>query len=761
MEGRHPIRVRRRYEARGLVQGVGFRPFVYCLATELGLGGRVLNHSSGACVEVEGPPELLDRFAARLTAELPVPGRIDSLDSAELAATGQREFGIEASETQAGEVALVLADLATCDACRAELLDPADRRFGYAFTNCTHCGPRFTIIRDVPYDRAATTMAGFALCPDCRREYDDPRDRRFHAQPNACPKCGPALRWCGADGEAVNEPDPIAAAARMLLAGQIVAVKGLGGYHLACDAADDAAVLRLRERKRRDARPLAVMVLDLAAARDLAEVSDHEAELLASPAAPIVLCRRLPGAPLAPSLAPGLDTVGLMLAYTPLHLLLLGAVGRPLVMTSGNLSDEPIATSDDDALRRLGPIADGFLLHNRPIERRCDDSVLRLVGGRATVLRRSRGEAPKPILLRRSGGPVVLAVGGHQKNTFCLARGHEAFMSHHVGDLENDLALSAFETGIADYERLFGLRPEVIAHDLHPDYLATQYALDRAVSDGLETVGIQHHHAHIASCLADRGRDGPVIGLGFDGTGWGPDGTVWGGEVLVADLSDYRRVGRLRPFAMPGGEVAVRQGWRLAMALAYDADVFLDPSWLEEEPQRIAFVGEMLEGEVRCPRTSSLGRLFDGFSALLGLRTTSRYEGEAAVRLEGAAADEPSGALPFEIGPAGELHELDWRAAVGAAIDQRARGTYPEVIARRFHEGLAEGFAALCARVRRQTGLATVALSGGCFQNVLLSELLSTMLARRGFEILSHHRVPANDGGLSLGQSAIARERSG
>ncbi|MBI5832878.1 MAG: carbamoyltransferase HypF [Armatimonadetes bacterium] len=722
--------------ARGLVQGVGFRPFVHRLAGELGLAGLVRNDLLGARIEVEGTLPRLAAFVARLRAELPAPGYIERLDQELLPATGEPGFVIGASCAGGLAEAWVLPDLATCPECRRELFDPADRRLGYPFLNCTHCGPRFSIVRDLPYDRANTTMAGFALCPDCQREYDDPADRRFHAQPTACAVCGPRLASALDDATA------------RLHAGQIVAVKGLGGYHLAVDARNDDAIRRLRDRKHREAKPLAVMVAGLDEARGIAAVSAAEAELLTSPAAPIVLLSPRADNGLAPSVAPGQTTLGVMLAYTPLHHLLLAAMAGPLVMTSGNLTDEPIAYVDAEVRTRLDGVADAILSHNRPIERRCDDSVVRVWRGRLLPYRRSRGYAPVPLALDDHGEATVLAVGSHQKNTFCLTRGGEAFLSHHIGDLENDLALAAFETGIADFERLFRLQPTVLAHDLHPDYWATRYALERAVREGQVLVGVQHHHAHLAACLADNGRHDRLLGVCFDGTGWGPDGSVWGGEILLGDRRDYRRVGRLRPFVLPGGESAVRQGWRVAVALAAQAGVSLDAARLGVEPERFDAVAAMVASGFACLPTSSAGRLFDAAAALAGVGSVSRYEGEAAILLEGACRA-GGDVAPFDV----SADEIDWRPAV----DWLWRRSGPAAGA--FHRGLAEATARLCERLREQHSVAVVALSGGCMQNVTLLSELADRLHNRGFEVLTHRRVPPNDGGLSLGQAAVARAR--
>jgi len=771
--------VRQRWSLSGLVQGVGFRPFVHRLATALELAGEVWNHPGGVCFEIEGRAAALAEFAQRFDAELPAPARVDHRLVTTIAACAATGFTIRAS-AEGGQPGAVLPDLAICDACRRELLDPADRRHGYPFLNCTHCGPRFTILRDLPYDRSRTTMAGFGLCDDCAAEYADPGDRRFHAQPTACAVCGPQLallvpeKRCQEPFSGWGEPSldsarpgqkevpdtfsPLAEAVARLRRGEVLAVKGLGGYHLACDAADEAAVARLRERKHREARPLAVMVLDLAAARALGQVGEPEAALLQSPAAPVVLLDRQPEAPLAPSIAPGLPTVGVMLAYTPLHVLLLQQFGGPLVMTSGNLSDEPIAHLDDDARQRLGELADAMLVHNRPIERRCDDSVMMLWQGEPLPVRRSRGYAPAPLRCGPAAHPVVLAVGAHQKNTFCFLRGGEALLSHHIGDLENAAALESFETGIADFRRLFELTPAVVAHDAHPDYLATRYAIELAERDGLATVEVQHHHAHIAACLADNEVDGPVIGLAFDGTGLGPDGTIWGGEVLLADRADYRRVGALRPFRLAGGEAAVKEGWRVACDLAAQADVAYVAA---AAGQRQAFVSQMLAHGVRCLETTSAGRLFDGFSALLGIRELSRYEGEGAVALEGVADRDEAGALPFDVVSAPAGLEIDWRPAVVAVLQRLDDGVSVGVLAAQFHRGLAAAAVGLAASIADETGVRTVALSGGCFMNRLLSQRVAEGLNAVGLTMLRHRRVPPNDGGLCLGQAVVAAARLG
>ena len=761
-------RERQRLTVRGIVQGVGFRPFVYGLALRLGLAGFVRNDSAGVTIEVEGEPAALERFALALQAEAPPLARIDRLERCVLPAQGETGFAILASGLQAARRTLIAPDSATCADCLRELHDPADRRFRYPFINCTNCGPRFTIVLDIPYDRERTTMRGFPLCSQCRAEYENPLDRRFHAQPNACPVCGPQLSWEPLAGtwSAAGEP-PLEAAATALAIGAIVAVKGLGGYHLACDAWNAAAVERLRQRKQREARPFALMVTDLAAARALCLVSEPEAALLGSPRRPIVLLERLPGVALAPAVAPGHRTLGLMLPYTPLHSLLLEAVGarspagRPvvLVLTSGNLSDEPIAYLDEEARTRLAPIADGLLSHNRPIHMRCDDSVTRVVAGGEQPLRRSRGYAPEPLRLALAAPRPILAVGGHQKNTFCLYREHEAVLSHHIGDLENLETLRSFREGVAHFQRLFDIAPEVVAYDLHPEYLASKEALAAPLA---LKIGVQHHHAHIASVLAEHGHAGPVIGVAADGTGYGEDGAIWGGEILVVTLADYQRVGHLAYVPLPGGEAAVRQPWR--MALAYLLQTF-GPAFARLElpfvrgldAVRMRVLLQMIARGVNCPPTSSMGRLFDAAAALLGLHSEASYEGQAAIALEQVATpvEHP---YPFAL-TAGQPFQLDFCPTFRAMVDDLRNGLATDQIAGRVHATVAHGLAAACRLVREQHGLATVALSGGVFQNRLLLEQLLALLAADGFELLLNRHVPPNDGGLALGQAAVAAAR--
>ncbi|HEY1616881.1 MAG TPA: carbamoyltransferase HypF [Streptosporangiaceae bacterium] len=758
-------RVRAGVRVEGIVQGVGFRPFVYSLATSLGLGGLVGNDAAGVFAEVEGDPAAVARFLVLLEARAPPLARVDRVTTSGLPATGSAEFAIADSEPAGAGAhrALVSPDTATCADCLAELADPADRRFGYPFVNCTNCGPRFTIISGVPYDRALTTMSGFAMCERCAAEYHDPADRRFHAQPTCCPACGPALRLLDSRGEPVpgGADDPIGAAAELLRAGGILAVKGLGGYHLAADAASEAATAGLRGRKHREDKPFAVMVADLAAARRLCTVDEAAAALLAGPRRPIVLVpRRAPDGTgdVAPSVAPGNRQLGLVLPYTPVHHLLLRELVGPIVLTSGNVSDEPIAYRDSDALERLAPIADAFLTHDRAIHIRTDDSVVRAFRGRESVLRRSRGYVPEPLPVLLEFTRPVLACGAELKSTFCLGSAGHAFLSHHIGDLENAETLRSFTEGIEHFRRLFDIDPVVVAHDLHPDYLSTKYAEGLA---GVELAGVQHHHAHIASCLADNGERGPVIGVAFDGTGYGSDGTIWGGEFLVADMAGFERAGHLDPVPMPGGAAAIRQPWR--MAASYLAAACPDglPRGLavaERNGRSWAAVTAMAERGINAPLTSSAGRLFDAVAAILGIRDTVNYEGQAAIELEQLADPGETGRYPVRI-TAGPPLRISGASLVEAVLGDLARGTGLPVISARFHNGVADAITRACTLLASAHDLDTVALSGGVFQNLLLTGRVADRLGAAGLRVLAHHRVPCNDGGISLGQAAAVAAR--
>ncbi|HKN39712.1 MAG TPA: carbamoyltransferase HypF [Acidimicrobiia bacterium] len=781
-------RVRTRVRVEGIVQGVGFRPFVHGLATRLDLAGFVGNDARGVFVEIEGHDGAVAEFLRALEAEPPPLAVIERVTARAMAPVGEERFTIVASRAGGESQALISPDTATCADCLAELWDETDRRYRYPFTNCTNCGPRFTIVRGVPYDRPVTTMAPFEMCERCAAEYHDPGDRRFHAQPVCCPDCGPRLVLLRRrDGRRHPLPgsgaDPLAAAVARLRGGEIVAVKGLGGYHLAVRADDEAAVARLRARKHREEKPFAVMVADLAAASALCVLGAGEAALLEGPRRPIVLApkREGPGGSgvspgeiaLAPSVAPGNRSLGLMLPYTPLHHLLARDLAVPFVLTSGNISDEPIASADDDAFERLDAIADCFLLHDRAIHIRTDDSVVRSFRDRVFLVRRSRGFAPEPVLLPWAFPRPVLATGAELKNTFCVAKDRRAFVSHHIGDLENYETYASFRDGIEHFGRIFDVAPEVVAHDLHPEYLSTKHAHDLA---GVELTGVQHHHAHIASCLADNGEAGPVIGVAFDGLGFGPDGTIWGGEILVADLAGFERVAHLAPVAMPGGAAAIKEPWRMAAAYldaAFDGAPPAGLPVMTRHEDRWSSVVSLARAGVSAPLTSSAGRLFDAVAALLGVRDAVSYEGQAAIELEQLADPGERDAYRLDIErsevgagtDAGGALRLLGAGLVRAVVADQAAGTPTPLIAARFHNGLAAGVSAVCHRLRAERGLDTVALSGGVFQNLLLLQRCVGALEQGGFRVLLHGRVPPNDGGISLGQAAVAgaldRRRSG
>ncbi|MEU5723606.1 carbamoyltransferase HypF [Micromonospora sp. NPDC047738] len=741
----------------GIVQGVGFRPFVHALATEYELAGFVGNDTAGVFVEVEGDGDRLADFVADLSRRAPTLAQVERLTTEAVPPTGQPGFTIVTSVTGTGREALISPDTATCPDCLAELSDPADRRHRYPFTNCTNCGPRFTIVEDVPYDRRTTTMAEFPLCADCAVEYADPGNRRFHAEPVCCPACGPTLRLVDADGAPISG-DPLDTAVRWLGDGRIVAVKGLGGYHLAARADDERVVSTLRARKHREEKPFAVMAADLRAARALVDVAPAAVPVLTGARRPVVLLPRRADAPVAGSVAPGNRDLGVLLPYTPLHQLLLGRLGLPIVLTSGNVSDEPIAHRDDDARRRLAPIADAFLTHDRRIHVRTDDSVVRVFRGRELPVRRSRGYVPAPITLPWRFDRPVLACGAELKNTFCVAKGRRAFVSHHIGDLANYETLRAFTDGIAHFTRLFDVRPEVVAHDLHPEYLSTKYALQR---EDVELLGVQHHHAHIASCLADNAEPGPVIGVAFDGLGYGPDGALWGGELLVADLTGFDRVGHLATVPMPGGTAAVHEPWRMAAAHLHEiyGDAVPDLAVRRRHERHWPTVVALGRTGTNSPPTSSAGRLFDAVAAILGLHDRVTYEGQAAIALEQRADPDERGGYP--VGATGPVPLLDaGRDLVRYVVDDLLAGVDPGRIAARFHHGLADAVVGAAGAVRERTGLATVALSGGVFQNVLLLDRVVSGLERDGFGVLVHSRVPPNDGGISLGQAAVAAARA-
>ncbi len=746
----------RRIEVVGTVQGVGFRPWVYRIARELGIGGQVRNDVGGVTVEAFGEPSALDGLVQALRSDHPPAAEIRSLQWEEIPARETDEFVIAPSLPGTGRRVSIPADLATCPACVEEIFDPANRRYRYPFTNCTDCGPRFTIARDAPYDRPVTSMAGFVMCEACQREYDDPGDRRFHAQPNACPRCGPRLQLLDSTGKDLASANPLGEVAAALRAGNLVAVKGLGGYHLACDATSSEAVRLLRERKRRDAKPFAVMVRDLKEARRLATISEAEARLLESVERPIVLVlRKRVGRSVAPEVAPDNPLIGLMLPYTPLHHLLLAEVDRPLVMTSGNLSDEPIVFEEAEALKKLREVADLFLTHDRPIVTRCDDSVTRVVAGAPVLLRRSRGYAPRPIPLAHPVARPVLACGAQMKNTFCLAAGDIAVLGPHVGDLDQLEVHRSYEESIDRMQRFLGCRPEVIAYDLHPDYASTRYALDRPET---VKVAVQHHHAHVASAIAEHGLEGPVIGVAFDGTGYGTDGSAWGGEILVASVSGFQRLATLHPVALAGGERAIREPWRIGLALlldAYDGDppgLWNFPAIPEDAG---VHVRQALILGINAPKAHGMGRLFDGIGALVLGLGKARYEGEVALAWNLAADPGAHGRYPFGIDTRGSVLELDLRPMVRALVEEHLVGVPAPRLAAKFHDTLAHATATLVGLVRDRAGDLPVVLTGGCFQNARLAEGLAAALEPE-CEVHLHRQVPPGDGGIALGQVMVA-----
>ena len=815
---------------RGAVQGVGFRPFVFRLAHELGLQGWVNNSAQGVFLEVEGARGALEQFLLRLETERPPRSFIQSLEASWLDPVGYRQFEIRPSEPGGSKTALVLPDIATCPDCLREIFEPGNRRFGYPFTNCTNCGPRFSIIEALPYDRPRTSMKGFTMCPECQAEYEDPRDRRFHAQPNACPVCGPHLELWDRHGQPISG-NALDGAAAALRAGRIVAVKGLGGFHLMVAAHDDGAVRRLRERKHREEKPLAVMFPSLEAVRAVCEVSALEERLLRSPEAPIVLLRRiqpptanhqapisegqtpntrLQGLPLSNALAPNNPNLGVLLPYTPLHHLLLARLGFPVVATSGNLSDEPICIDEREALGRLGGIAELFLAHNRPIVRHVDDSVVRVVLGREMVLRRARGYAPLPVSLAgvRPESPSVLAVGAHLKNAVALAVGPQVFISQHIGDLETDQAYEAFRRVIADFERLYESRPALLAADAHPDYLSTKFAREQGAlaqapaSTGAPLVSVQHHLAHVLSCMAENELQAPVLGVAWDGTGYGLDGTVWGGEFFLVSENSWQRVAHLRPFRLPGGDKAIKEPRRVALGLLFES--LGEAAFSRKDlapvrafaPAELAALKAMLQRGLNSPLTSSIGRLFDAVASLLDLRQQVRFEGQAAMELEFVMDSPPGndaysfGLLPAQAGagaedqalatnsqaletkhqtpntkhqsasatqPSSILHPassilLDWSPALASLLADLEHGLPAGQVSARFHNGLVEAIVS----VARHFGQDRVVLSGGCFQNRYLTERAVARLRAAGFRPYCHQRIPPNDGGIALGQVLAA-----
>jgi hydrogenase maturation protein HypF len=746
-------------KVKGIVQGVGFRPFIFKLAEKYQLTGWVRNSSSGVEITVSGDNADLDRFTSEIRGNPPPLARIESLTTQEIPWQAFSGFVIQPSLEEEGARVPISPDMSICPDCQRELFSPTDRRFRYPFINCTNCGPRFSIIKDIPYDRPKTTMAGFELCPDCRREYEDPRDRRFHAQPVACHVCGPKVWFSAQDKTLSEKEDAILLTREWLRAGKVIAIKGLGGFHLACDASNAQAVRTLRERKKRSDKPFALMAFSIDIIRQYCKVFPEEEALLSSPQHPIVLLRQNGNVHVAPDTAPGQNHLGFMLPYTPLHLLLLEpAEGYPtaFIMTSGNLSEEPVAYRDEEAYRRLAGIADGFLMNDRPIHMRVDDSVARVFSGAPYLIRRSRGYAPQPITLPTSVGQV-LACGAELKNTFCLSAGQQAYVSHHIGDLENFETLTSFETGIEHFKTLFRISPELIAADLHPDYLSSRYAVELAQRTSLPIVRVQHHHAHLASCLADNGWDStaPVIGLTFDGTGLGTDGAIWGGEVLVGGYTGFERRFHLAELPLPGGDTAIRHPARIALAYlaacGLDAEGNLPPMQALCAEERTVLLSQ-IEHRINIPLTTSMGRLFDAVSALIGVHQTATYEGQAAIELENICDPLENGSYAIPV----QKDVIVVRALLEQVLLDWSAGIPNPVISARFHNGLAHLALDLCMQIRRDTSIRTVALSGGVWQNMTLLSKTLALLKQAGFQPLLHHQVPANDGGISLGQVMVA-----
>ncbi|HTB93953.1 MAG TPA: carbamoyltransferase HypF [Candidatus Sulfotelmatobacter sp.] len=755
---------RKAIEITGIVQGVGFRPYVYRLANECGLTGLIANTSAGVSIEVQGEAEAVERFLERLPKEIPPLAKVTGLAPRSAEVQQETAFLIKASSTRAAAKALISPDVSVCEDCLRELMNPRDRRFRYPFINCTNCGPRFTIIHDIPYDRARTAMAKFKMCAACQAEYENPASRRFHAQPNACWDCGPQVGLLGADGARMDVAEPIREAARLLQQGSVVAIKGLGGFHLACDAQNEKAVGKLRERKRRVEKPFAIMVRRVEDASRFCVVDELSKKLMHSFERPIVLLPRRPEVAFVPEVAPGNRFLDVFLPYTPLHhLLFQSGKFEALVMTSGNLSEEPIAIDNEEAVRRLNGIADAFLVHDREIVRRCDDSVVRVAASQPQKLRRSRGFVPVPVQLEKEVQPV-LAVGGELKNTVCVVRGSEAFLSQHVGDLENLESYKFFEEAVQHLQRILETEPKVIAHDLHPDYFSTKWAQERT---GVELVGVQHHHAHVAACMAENHLDGKVIGVALDGTGYGTDGAIWGGEVLVADYTQFERAAHFEYVALPGGAAAIHEPWRMAVSyLAKHYGKAVETLGLpflgEIDSRKLSVVLQMMEREINSPRTSSCGRLFDAVAALVGLRGTVNYEAQAAIELEMAARDSGSeAAYPLDL----DLHGTIWQIGTKPLFDWLLKDIRQQAsvadISRKFHNGLALVFVDAAERIRDRTQLNRVCLSGGCFLNALLLETMITEMKERSFEVFFHTEVPAGDGGISLGQAVIAGRRVG
>ena len=774
-----------KFHITGIVQGVGFRPFVYGQATRLELTGWVCNTSAGVEIEVNGEPDRVSQFIQAIKTDIPPLARVDSIEWHQIPPNHYNSFEIIESITLSDAFQPISPDICICPDCLNELFDPEDRRYRYPFINCTNCGPRLTIIDDIPYDRPNTTMRDFEMCEACKTEYNDPTNRRFHAQPIACPECGPQVSLKYSDKnkltpspETFMGDDAILETQKLIINGKIIAVKGLGGFHLACDATNPEAVAELRRRKLRVDKPFAVMILDLTTVEAHCVIEEQEREILLSRERPIVILHRSEGSTIASEITPKQDTLGVMLPYTPLHYLLFAQPGLrsqsvqgkkpyiipPLVMTSGNISEEPIAVTNDEALNRLSGLADAFLIHDRPIRTRCDDSVIRVYQGTTFPLRRSRGYAPYPVRLPFDS-PQLLATGAELKNTFCIARDRYAFLSHHIGDMENFETLNSFEASISHYESLFRIKPEALAYDLHPNYLATRYALDRAQRESLILVGVQHHHAHIASCMVENSlpKDHPVIGVAFDGTGYGEDGAIWGGEFLLADYKGYQRLCHVKYMPLPGGDTAIRNPARIALAYLWasgfdwDTDLYPVTTFSAEE---LSVLRSQLELKINTPVTSSMGRLFDAVAALIGIRHKVNYEAQAAIELEALADPDENGEYPFNIESIRDQQQVIFQInplmLIESIITDLNKSIPIPTISARFHNSIARMVCRVSNDIHKEFGLNDVALSGGVWQNMTLLQRTISLLKANNFIVHIHHQVPTNDGGLALGQAVVA-----
>lgn len=747
-----------RLAVNGIVQGVGFRPFIYQLAHQYGLKGGVANTSSGVTICIEGSEKKVRAFIHDLTEKSPPLAHISEISTSYEPAGGYEKFTIQASQRQPSRWALISPDTAICNDCLRDLFDPKDRRYKYPFVNCTNCGPRYTIIDNIPYDRPNTSMKHFVMCQECRKEYDDPTNRRFHAQPNACAVCGPSVALYDSRGTRVLARDSIEKTAGFLKEGYIVAIKGLGGFHLAVDAENNNAVIRLRQRKQREEKPLALMSHDLGQVRRYAHIQPDEEALLTSPQRPVVLLKKRGSNPLSPEISPRNKHFGVMLPYTPLHYLILNYHFTALVITSGNMSDEPIAVDNEEAFERLGSIADYFLVHNREIYLRSDDSVVRRVDGAPRFIRRSRGYVPTPVFLKQEL-PQILACGAELKNTVCLTKGKNAFLSQHIGDLEDLETYRFFELTVRHMKRILDIDPQIVACDIHPDYLSTRYAQEQKG----EKIVVQHHHAHIVSCMAENGLDGPVLGLSFDGTGYGTDGSVWGGEVLLAEKHQFTRAAHLAYLPMPGGAAVIREPWRMAISYLYytfgealyDLELPLFRN-REIEKEKTRIVLEMISKGINSPQTSSLGRLFDGIGSILGIRNKVTYEGQAAVELEMAIRKETEQYYDYEWQRGKDSYDVPLHPIIRGVVRDMEKGLQVSDISGKFHTTLIRLFSDLCAILRQETGLDRVVLSGGVFQNAILLTGLRKALEENRFQVFTHCLVPCNDGGISLGQAVVA-----